>query len=63
MGGVDYFDVFLAHNINETFYPLAENNGTFEYVVKMKEEGLAKKIGIIFHDKDDFLEKYSHLRN
>ena len=55
--GVDYFDVFLIHNINEAFLAIAEKCNTFEYIKKMKEEGVAKKIGISYHDHADLLEK------
>ena len=55
--GIDYFDVFLIHNINRAFYPLAENSKTFEFIKKMKDEGKAHKIGFSFHDKADLLEE------
>ncbi|MBR4448519.1 aldo/keto reductase [Methanobrevibacter sp.] len=60
--GIDYFDVFLVHNINTPWHKLAETHKTFEYVKKMKEEGIARKIGISFHDKavllEEVLDKY-----
>lgn len=55
--GVEYFDVFLIHNINETFYGIAEKCKTFEYIKMMKEEGIAKKIGFSYHDRAELLEK------
>lgn len=55
--GIDYFDVFLVHNINTPWFKLAESHETFEYVKKMKENGIAKKIGFSFHDTSDLLEK------
>ena len=55
--GVDFFDVFLIHNINEAFYQIAENCNTFEYIKKMKEDGIAKKIGFSYHDRADLLEE------
>lgn len=55
--GIDYFDVFLVHNINTPWFKLAESHETFEYVKKMKEKGIAKKIGFSFHDTSDLLEK------
>lgn len=30
--GVDYFDVFLIHNINEAFLAVAEKCNTFDYI-------------------------------
>lgn len=55
--GTDYFDVLLIHNINETFLKIAENCNSFDYIKKMKEEGIAKKIGISYHDRADLLEE------
>lgn len=54
---IDYFDVFLIHNINVPWLEKAEKNNTFEYVKKMKENGIAKKIGISFHDKAELLKE------
>ena len=53
--GIDYFDVFFIHNINVPWYKLAEKANTFEYVKKMKENGIAKKIGFSFHDNSSLL--------
>lgn len=55
--GIDYFDVFFIHNINVPWLELAEKYDTFEYVKKMKEKGIAKKIGFSFHEKSDLLKK------
>ena len=55
--GIDYFDVFFVHNINIPWYKLAENAKTFEYVKKMKENGIAKKIGFSFHDNSKLLKE------
>ena len=55
--GIDYFDVFLIHNINTPWFKLAETHKTFNYIKKMKNEGIAKKIGFSFHDRIDLLEK------
>ncbi len=54
---IDYFDLFLIHNINVPWLEKAEKNNTFEYVKKMKENGIAKKIGISFHDKAELLKE------
>ena len=55
--GTDFFDVLLIHNINETFLQIAENCNSFDYIKKMKENGIAKKIGISYHDRADLLEE------
>ena len=55
--GIDYFDVFFVHNVNIPWLKLAEQHGSFEYLKKMKENGIAKEIGFSFHEKAEFLEK------
>lgn len=55
--GIDYFDRFLIHNINTPWFKKAVNAETFDYLRKMKEEGLASKIGFSFHDEPKLLEK------
>ncbi|WP_407408902.1 aldo/keto reductase [Methanobrevibacter sp.] len=63
--GIDYFDVFFVHNINVPWLKLAEKHNTFEYVKKMKENGIAKKIGFSFHDNakllKEVLDKYGDM--
>ncbi len=54
---IDYFDVFFIHNINVPWLKLAEKCNTFEYVKKMKENGIARKIGFSFHDDSKLLKK------
>ena len=62
---IDYFDVFLVHNINVPWYKRAEEANTFEYVEKMKKDGIARKIGFSFHDNtsllEGFLDKYCEI--
>ena len=54
--GVDYFDYYLLHNLNESHYAIAEKCRSFEFVSRMKAEGKIKQIGISFHDYADLLE-------
>ena len=55
--GIDYFDVLFIHNINVPWLKLAEDCNSFEYIKKAKETGIAKKIGISFHDDSILLRK------
>ena len=55
--GIDYFDVFFIHNINTPWLKNAKNANTFEYVKKMKEDGIAKEIGFSFHESSELLEE------
>ena len=61
--GIDYFDVLLIHNINIPWFKLAEQHNSFDFIRKMKEKGIAKKIGFSFHDNSkllkEVLDKYS----
>ena len=54
--GVAYFDNYLIHNINADFYAKAKQMHTFEFVQRMKEMGLCKRIGISFHGTPELLE-------
>ena len=56
--GITYFDVFLVHNINTPWLKNAINANTFEYVKKMKEDGIARKIGFSFLEKADLLKEF-----
>lgn len=55
--GIDYFDVFFIHNINTPWLKNAEKANTFQYIKKMKEDGIAKEIGISFHDNAELLKE------
>ncbi len=55
--GVDYLDKLFIHNINEAWLPLAEKAKTFDFLVKMKEDGIAKEIGFSLHAKPEVLRK------
>ncbi len=55
--GIDYFDVFLVHNINGPWLKNAKDANTFEYVKRMKENGIARQIGFSFHEKADLLKE------
>ncbi len=62
---VDYLDLLLVHDVNEKSYPVAVKFGTFDFAVKMKDDGVALKIGLSFHGKSDLLkeilEEYSDI--
>ena len=55
--GIEYFDVFFIHNINGPWLKNAKNANTFEYIKKMKENGIARQIGFSFHEKADLLKE------
>ncbi len=55
--GVDYFDVFMLHWLNQKNYAIAEKNDEFRFLREKKEQGLAKRIGFSFHDSAELLDE------
>ncbi len=55
--GVEYFDFYLFHCLNEEGYAKHKKCNTFEIVKKLKEQGKIKHIGMSFHDTAEFLDK------
>ena len=60
--GADYVDFYLLHGINSGGNRLAEELGAWEYVAKLKKQGLVKHVGFSFHgppgDLDEILTKH-----
>lgn len=55
--GVDYFDVYLLHNMGVDRYAATEKHGGFDFLQKLKATGKAKKVGFSFHDSADLLDQ------
>lgn len=55
--GVDYFDFYLLHSIEESHYPTYEKYHCFDFINEMKKQGKIKYIGFSFHDSAEFLDK------
>ena len=55
--GVEYFDVYLLHNLGRDRYPNTERLGGFAFLRKLKEQGLARNIGFSFHDDAETLDR------
>ena len=55
--GVDYFDFYLMHNLNQRSYKTATNYDCFNFLKRKKSEGKAKHIGFSFHDQAYILDK------
>lgn len=55
--GVDYFDVYMLHWLNEKHYRIAQKTGQFDFLKELKETGKAKRIGFSFHDTADLLDE------
>ena len=56
--GVDYFDYYLIHNVNELLYeePVTKFH-MFEHERRWKEEGKIKNLGFSFHDSAEVLDR------
>ncbi len=55
--GVDYFDYYLIHAIDQELYPTYEKMDCFNWLINKKKEGLVKHIGFSFHDSAEFLDQ------
>ncbi len=53
--GVEYFDYYLIHNINEMTHHAVYDFDSFEFVRQKKREGKIKNIGFSFHDDPEAL--------
>ena len=56
--GVEYFDVYLMHNLGGVRTAKFEEYDTWEFVKGVKERGLAKHIGFSAHCTPEELEKF-----
>ena len=52
----EYFDFYLLHGLNSDSSPLTDRLGGWDYMKKLKQEGLAKHIGFSFHDTPELLD-------
>ena len=55
--GVEYFDIYLIHDLGAVTYETAKETGAFEFIEKMKKEGRVKLTGFSFHDSAEVLER------
>ena len=55
--GVDYFDYYLLHSLQESHGTVYEDNGCFDFVRQMKEEGKIRHIGFSFHGSPELLDR------
>lgn len=55
--GVEYFDYYWIHALNQERYDICEEVSAFAFLSRLKEEGKIKHIGFSFHDSAEVLEK------
>lgn len=55
--GVEWFDVYMLHWLNEKHYALAEKFDEFSFLQELKAAGKVKRIGFSFHDTAALLDE------
>lgn len=55
--GVEYFDYYLLHGIEEGILPVYEKLHCFDWILEKKAAGLVKHAGFSFHDKAELLDE------
>ena len=55
--GVEYFDYYLIHDMNEERYDLYTKMDCFNWIMEQKEKGLVKHVGFSFHSNAEFLDR------
>ncbi|MBO7739124.1 MAG: aldo/keto reductase, partial [Oscillospiraceae bacterium] len=55
--GVDFFDIYLLHGLNEENYRIAEDNDQFRLLRELKAEGRVGTIGFSYHDTPQLLDE------
>ena len=55
--GVEYFDFYLMHAMNNNRFDFFQNCGAFDEVLQLKAEGKVRHMGISFHDKAAVLDR------
>ncbi len=54
---VDYFDFYLMHAVGKNSYKKYKETNSYEFMKKLKKNGLVKHIGFSFHDSPEFLDE------
>lgn len=55
--GLEHFDTYFLHWLNEEFYAQAQEYGAFSFLQELKEQGQVKKIGFSYHDSAELLDE------
>ena len=55
--GVDFFDHYLLHSVEEKTLPDAENRKFIDFILEQKSKGLIKEAGFSFHGTPELLEE------
>lgn len=55
--GAEYFDRYLLHAMDQKKVEDADRRGVWDHLCRMKEQGIARKIGLSFHDNAETLDR------
>lgn len=55
--GVEYFDYYLLHSLNEEYYQGCVDLKLFDFVAQKKAEGKVKHVGFSYHDGPQLLDR------
>ena len=55
--GVDFFDYYLLHGIEDSSYKKYEELACFDWILDKKKQGFVKSAGFSFHDKAELLDE------
>lgn len=55
--GVDYFDYYLIHAIDQELYSIYSEMDCFNWLIEKKKQGFVKHIGFSYHDSAEFLDQ------
>lgn len=55
--GVDYFDYYLIHAIDQELYLIYNEMDCFNWLIEKKKQGFVKHIGFSYHDSAEFLDQ------
>ena len=54
--GVDYFDRYIVHCATAAFYERAERFGSFDFALRLRDEGRVREAGFSYHDSPELLD-------
>lgn len=55
--GAGYFDFYLLHSLNASKVEICDKFNAWDYMLKLKERGIAKHVGFSFHDSAEVLDR------
>lgn len=55
--GVDYFDLYLLHNLNKEHWKICQQKKLIPFLFAQKEKGVVRHAGFSFHDTPELLEE------